>query len=622
MLRAAPLLVWVAALFLVTPFIHAQQATEPKRVLVLYWDNKDFPSNALFDKSFQARLSLANEPVEYYPEYLESNRFPGENQSLYLRDFLRQKYAGRKIDVVVATADPTMEFLRKYRADVFANAPIVSIAVTRPTAAEVTTGPGITGLIRSSTHRQTLDLALRLLPDTEQVYAISGTPSRDKRYELAARSALEGYGRVKINYLTDLPLNELLEQTKSLPKRSIIFWLWQQSQDEQGKILTSPEVLALVSKSAHVPIYAMNSGYVEAGIVGGYVVSPETYGARMAELVLQILKGTRAQDIPIENAPAGPMLDWRQLQRWQINEKSLPPGSVVLFKEYTFWEKYRWRIVGIIIVFILQSLFIATLLFERVRRRQSKELLDQLNAELEQRIAARTAALDAKSRELETFAYSVAHDLKAPLRGIDGYTRLLLADHAASLNDEGRNFLKTIHTSSEEMNQLIGDLLDYSRLERRELKSNRIELRSLVNAVVEQKEREVTEHGIHVQVSVNGGVVLADVNGLAQALRNYLDNAINFTREVAEPRIEVGSEESENSCVLWVRDNGIGFDMKYRDRIFEIFQRLNHSEEYPGTGIGLAIVRKAMERMGGRAWGESSPGQGATFFLEIPKTSS
>ena len=120
-------------------------------------------------------------------------------------------------------------------------------------------------------------------------------------------------------------------------------------------------------------------------------------------------------------------------------------------------------------------------------------------------------------------------------------------------------------------------------------------------------------------IDINGATALADSSGLAQSLRNYLDNAIKFTRKVAEPRIEVGSKEGAMSCVVWVRDNGLGFDMKDQDRIFNIFQRLNVTEDYPGTGIGLAIVRKAMERMGGRAWAQSEPGHGATFYLEIPK---
>jgi signal transduction histidine kinase len=171
------------------------------------------------------------------------------------------------------------------------------------------------------------------------------------------------------------------------------------------------------------------------------------------------------------------------------------------------------------------------------------------------------------------------------------------------------------------MNQLIDDLLAYSRLERRELKTDPIELAPMINSLIEEKRRESVERPVDFVVQVNGAVALADASGLAQSLRNYLDNAIKFTGKVSEPCIEVGSKEIGESCVLWVRDNGIGFDMKDHDRMFDIFQRLNVTDDYPGTGIGLAIVRKAMERMGGRAWAKSEPGQGATFYLEIPRVS-
>jgi signal transduction histidine kinase len=362
----------------------------------------------------------------------------------------------------------------------------------------------------------------------------------------------------------------------------------------------------------------MSEPLIGRGIVGGYVYTIEGGGGRVAEMVRQIAEGQPVENIPIEAVPTVPMFDWRELKRWKIDEAALPAGSVVHFRELTFWEQYKWRIVLIITLFLLQTSFIAVLLFERKQKKRARELLAQLNAELENRIEARTAALHAKSRELETFAYSVAHDLKAPLRGIDGYSRLLLEDYAKDLDEEAQTFLKTIQSSTDEMSQLIDDLLEYSRLERRELKTNRLELGPLVKLLVEEKKRE-TGHSIDFVVNVNGGTVLADSRGLTQSLRNYIDNAIKFSGKAAEPRVEIGAQENGAKCVLWVHDNGIGFDMKHHDRIFDIFQRLSTTDDYPGTGIGLAIVRKAMERMGGRAWAESKPGEGATFYLEIPK---
>src|ERR1700752_1854954 len=604
------------------PVVKSQEFAPTRKVVVLYWESKDFSGNISFDQGFQA--GMRSEPSgqwELFNEYLDSTRFPGEHQEELLRDYLREKYKGQKIDAVVATPDPALRFLLRYRSDLFPNSPIVFVAVSRPSPEVLAAGAGLTGIIRANTYRKTLDLALNLQPETQEVFVVSGTPELDKRFEIVAREELAGYEkRFRITYLTDLPLNELLNRVKDLPQQSLILYVWQRSAIESEKTLQSFQVLEKIRQHSSVPIYGMGSRNVGYGLLGGYVQDSERNGLEAAEIVRRIFNGMRAQDIAGDSASSIPTFDWRELKRFGINENKLAKGSVVLFKEFTVWEQYRWRIILIGALLVLETLIITALLLERRRRRRAKEALDRLNAELETRIEARTNALNAKTRELEIFTYSVAHDLKAPLRGIDGYTRLLLDEYAQKVDSEGRAFVETIQDSTDEMNPLIDDLLAYSQLERRELPSDRIELAPVINSLVEEKRREATERPIDFVVDINGAVVLADISGLAQSMRNYLDNAIKFTGKVTQPRIEVGSAEKSETCLLWVRDNGIGFDMKYHDRIFEIFQRINVTSDYPGTGIGLAIVRKAMERMGGRAWAESEPGQGATFYLEFPKS--
>ena len=609
----------VCALLQIGPTVRAQ-AIAPKRLVVLYWDNKEFPGNVRFEQSFKAQLQLdQRQDVEYFPEYFEFSRFPEERHIVSFRKHLQEKYAGRSVDVVVASADAPLRFLLESRTELFPNTPVVFVANDPPQSDTLASGAGVTGIHYKNAYRETVDLALRLHPGTKTVFVVSGSPQQDRRFEKVVQQELLGFGKVNIEYLTDLPLVDLSNRTRNLPANSVILYVWQQSLNEQGKLLESYEVLSRIAPGSSAPIYGFGTVLLGSGIVGGYLQGPEMNGAKVAELTDRILGGTQARDLPVEQAQKVPMFDWRELQRWHVAETSLPPDSVVRFKEFTFWELYKWRIVGLITLVLLQAAFIAVLLVERRRRQRARQALDQLNAELEERIAARTAALNTKSRELETFAYSVAHDLKAPLRGIDGYSRLLLEDHAPSLNEEGRAFLQTIKGSTEEMGQLIDDLLEYSRLERREFKQDRVELGPLITTVVEQKKREASETSIDFIVNVNGGSVVADPNGLTQSLRNYIDNAVKFSGKVANPRIEIGSKETVKHFVVWVQDNGVGFDMKYHDRIFNIFQRLNPGEEYPGTGIGLAIVRKAMERMGGRAWAESQPGHGSIFYLEIPK---
>jgi PAS domain S-box-containing protein len=260
---------------------------------------------------------------------------------------------------------------------------------------------------------------------------------------------------------------------------------------------------------------------------------------------------------------------------------------------------------------------VGLVVMEITERKRAEQAIRDLNADLERRVAERTAQLEARSREMESFSYSVSHDLKAPLRGIDGYSRLLLEEHLSSLNDEGQMFVRTIRQGAQQMNQLIEDLLAYSRLERRELGNASVNPRALIENMIAERHRDLEKFKVNVDITCAD--VSVDREGLSIALRNVVDNAIKFTQDVPEPAIDIVGRDTPTACVITVRDNGVGFDMKFHDRIFAIFQRLHRMEEYPGTGIGLAIVRKAVERLGGKVWAESEPGHGATFTLELPR---
>jgi len=614
------LLVWPVLLMMSHGVARAQEVTSPapKRVLLINETGPEFPHRAVFEKGFQSVLRSGYPgSAEFYSETLETYRFPSESHALLMRDYLRRKYAGMKFDVIAVWPEASLEFLLRYRDELFPGVPIVYISVKRPDPAELPRD--VTGIWVGPKLTETLELALNLHPDTKQVFVIIGRLNNSGLLEGEVRAQLKDFeNRVSLNYLIDLPLDEVLTRVKNLPEHSVIFYV-RQIRGVGDKSITPFQGAALIAQSSNAPVYGIIDTWVGSGIVGGKVASMEWLGAELARLALRVANGTRPEDIPVQEAPTAPIFDWRQLRRFHLSEAQLPPGSQVRFKELTFWEQYKWYIVAVLSLCAVEAFLIAVLLIERRGRRRAITALDRLNVELEERVTDRTSALAAKTRELETFTYSVAHDLKAPLRGIDGYSRLLLEGYMDKLDEDGRAFLHTIRTSTNEMSQLIEDLLAYSRLEQQEMTSRRIELRPLIKSLVEKKRNELGERKVDFTVNVNGGTVIADVNGLAQALRNYLDNAIKFTSDDAESQIEIGTEETEKDCRVWVRDNGVGFDMKYHDKIFEMFTRLHNDEEYAGTGIGLAIVRKAVERMKGRVWAESSPGKGATFYLEIPK---
>lgn len=228
--------------------------------------------------------------------------------------------------------------------------------------------------------------------------------------------------------------------------------------------------------------------------------------------------------------------------------------------------------------------------------------------------------LEAKNKELETFTYSVSHDLKAPLRGIDGYSRLLEDTHYDKLDEEGKNFIRTIREGTKQMNQLIEDLLSYSRLERASFRTSSINAIQFIENNLLNYKIDISSKNITIEKDICDCQILADTEGLAIAFRNILGNAIKFSNQVEKPKIEIVLKENVSSWILSIKDNGVGFDMKYQKRIFEIFQRLQRAEDYPGTGIGLALVNKAVQRMNGKIWAESTPNIGSTFFIEIPKS--
>ncbi|NMF88043.1 sensor histidine kinase [Aromatoleum petrolei] len=228
------------------------------------------------------------------------------------------------------------------------------------------------------------------------------------------------------------------------------------------------------------------------------------------------------------------------------------------------------------------------------------------------------AALREANRELECFTYAVAHDLKSPLRAINGYGSLLASSEAGRLSDDGHSCLEKILEGTERMGLLIDDLLEYSRIERGPTSFEEIYVRDLTAQLLSDFDDEILRTGAAVELAPSCASVVADRSGLMQALRNLLGNALKFSAGVASPHVVIACERHVECCHVSVRDNGIGFDMSYHERIFDIFHRLHRDDEYPGTGIGLAIVRKAVARMQGRCWAESVPGRGASFHLEWP----
>lgn len=347
----------------------AQEPAKPKGVLVLYVNEKDNPANLTFDKSIQAALGSAPAgSIEYYAEYLGDNRFPGESQSLLMRDYLRQKYGDNRIDVIIALSRSSLNFLLKYRSDLFPNTPIVFHAnrVDMNKRGEVNGVP----VVVDGQYRNTINLALKLHPATKRVLIIAATPRRNKTLEGEVMNELKEFeNRVTLTPLTDSSLDELIAEVKSAPEDSIILYV-RYSQEELGKTLDLFNSLTLITAAAKVPVYTGAESILGRGSIGGHAATLEDCGRMAAEAAMRIVNGARPQDIPTVMVPTVPIFDWRQLRRWGISEDRLPKESVFRFKEPTFLEQYKWWIISSIALFATQTLLIVALSLQRARRKR------------------------------------------------------------------------------------------------------------------------------------------------------------------------------------------------------------------------------------------------------------
>lgn len=249
-------------------------------------------------------------------------------------------------------------------------------------------------------------------------------------------------------------------------------------------------------------------------------------------------------------------------------------------------------------------------------RKHAEDESTRLKSELEERVRSRTAELQASLGELESFSYSVSHDLRSPLRAINGYSHLLLAEYAAALDENGQTYLKRICAATERMGGLIDNLLALSRISLAETRTERVDLSRIAEDVLAGLREHQPERDLSVVVEP-GLVAEGDPSLLRVLLENLLANAWKFTGRIDRPEIEFGRCESERGKPFFVRDNGAGFDLAFADKLFKPFQRMHAANDFPGSGIGLATVKRVVERHGGRLWVDAAVGRGATFYFTL-----
>jgi len=350
-------------------------AAEPqKAVLALYGSRPDLPSNVIVDEVIRSTLERELGPrLDFYAEFLDTARWPEGEAQIVVHDFLRRKYAQRRFSVIIAVARPAINFLRIYGDELFPGVPIVAYGDS-DALRDWEPGRPITGTLAKIDPTRTAELILRLQPGTREIVVISGASDSDRWRESEARRQLDPLEkRVKLTYMDAGSVQDFVRTVARVPDGTVILFL-SVYEDSTGNKLLSHEVLARIAREARVPVYNQTATNVGFGIVGGVVFDPEILGRETAQLTLRFLRGERLQDLPVQESKSTvPMVDWRQLRRWGLDEKRLPAGTVVRFREASVWQTYKWYIIGTVSLILVEAILIFGLILERKKRRSSEE---------------------------------------------------------------------------------------------------------------------------------------------------------------------------------------------------------------------------------------------------------
>ncbi|HSE36901.1 MAG TPA: ABC transporter substrate binding protein, partial [Blastocatellia bacterium] len=325
------------------------------------------------------RSTLTNKSairIEYHTEYLDRSLIDDADYERQLVNLWRKKYHGRRIDLIFVSFASALNLLSRHSAELFPDAPTVFCVLLRSQLSSLSElGPNVTGVWAASPFRPNLELALRLHPGTQKVIVVYG--SADADLLSITKSELRDFeSEVEIVYLTDLTIGEYQERLANLPEHTIVLF-GNLTRDREGYVFTTPESLSRIAPSSAAPIYGLTDIQLGSGIVGGSLISFQLMGTSAAEIGSRILGGEKPQDIPPQIVPNVLMFDWRELRRWGISEKSLPPGSIIEFHVPSFWDDYKWYVIGLLCVVIVQSVLIAGLVINRRRRKRVEEALRQ-----------------------------------------------------------------------------------------------------------------------------------------------------------------------------------------------------------------------------------------------------
>lgn len=579
------------------------QETAPRTVLVIHWGSEQFPGTAEVDGAIRAAvLARPDIPVNYFAEYFESEEFPFETAATALRDSIRVKFQGRRIDVVIANASGALQFATRFREELFPGAPIVFIAVATPQGVADGTAPHLTGVVRDTAFAETLELALRLQPFANQCFVIAQAPTVPG-YQDRIRAALAPIAnRVKLTYVTEPTTDGLLTAVRAIPPRSVVLYTRYAPQDPI-RITYTDEIAAQVAAASPVPVFVTSEIHLGSGVVGGMTRALGDAGTRVGEIALEILAGRAVQDIPVERLAVVPAFDWRQLRNWGIEESQLPAGSLVQFRTPTLWEAYRGYVVGTVAIVTAQLVLIAGLLTQIARRKRA-----------EATIRTRESSLRTSYQRIRQLAGRLIHAQEEARAGI-----------AKDLHDDICQRLASVSMSVDTLKRASGQIQDarsqeaFADLAREahgafdgirrlshELHPATLRVLGLAPALKAHCAEVAKRQKVEIGFTSDGDLQHIQAN-VAVCLFRIAQEAIrNGIAHGGARRLSVSLARSDAGAEMTVTDDGQGFDLDAVRR--------------SGDGLGIVSIEERAHVIGGSVEILSRAQQGTTIRVRVSAT--
>jgi signal transduction histidine kinase len=613
-----PLIIIVSAIIFLLAGVESgfADSRETKRVVVLYSLDKGNVGQERIDaqlKDIFSRNKTFN--IQIFNEYLDLIRFPEAKQILGLTDFLHQKYAKEKPDIILTVLPPALDCLEQHGRELFKGIPVVAGCLPRDRAESLADSPlrkRATGIIYVDNAYEIAKSALILRPGTKHIAFVAGTSPLDDSFKVPILREIKRAAKgLEVIDLSGLTIGETLSRVHTLPQDTIVFHT-SMFRDKEGVTFNPPDAHRMVSNASNAPVFGFVESHMGKGIVGGRVASLQWQIDKMAELTQRVLAGEAVASIPItKEAGYQNVYDWKELRRWGIPESSLPKGSIFINKELNIFERYKLYIIVALAFFIIQTFFIGFLVsLNRKQRKTSKQL-----REYEERYRE-LLRIDRSSRLGELTA-SLAHELNQPLTAILSTAQAALRFLDSGENDPAlyREMLQNIVYDDKRAADVIRSLRSMVKKEPPE--KDKVNMVEILSEVIEITYGELITHNVEIETHTDAPnpIVLADKGQMQQVLLNLIMNAVDAMADnPSDKRKIILQIENSNGFVrLSVHDIGSGIPAGSIEHIFDPF----YSTKTTGLGMGLAVCATIMKEHGGRIWAWNDPQGGATFFVEL-----